>query len=276
MAMDSFAILQIVFSILLGASLGSFLNVVAHRSVAGHSWWGKERSFCEFCGKELSALELIPLVSWVIQKGRCRSCETRLSPRYLVVEVLGAATAGFVAWEWGPSWAYVFSMALLVGLLLNSLTDYETGDVFDTFALLMGIMGFALRLFGGRDALVDGLLGAAVGWGIFAAIIVTTRLIMGQEGMGWGDACFMGGTGALLGWKMTLLAFYMGIMCGGAGIAWLMLRGKVKWGRGDSLPLVPYLSAGFFLTLLCGPEVFDFLGLRFRDFSIFQAGWPWQ
>jgi leader peptidase (prepilin peptidase)/N-methyltransferase len=266
-------VFQIVFSAILGASLGSFLNVVAHRSVGGRPWWGKERSVCESCGKVLTTFELIPLASWLIQRGRCRGCGARVSPRYFIVELIGATATGLMAWRWGLSWAYLFSMVGIVGLLLNALTDYESGYVFDSFALFIGVCGFLLRIAGGRDALMDGLIGAAVGWSIFAVIIVVSRILMGSEGMGWGDACFMGGIGALLGWKMTLLAFYMGCMAGGLICIVLLFRGKVKWGRRDSLPLVPYLAAGCFLTFLYGPQILYAIGLRFQYYI--QAGWPW-
>lgn len=260
-------IFQIIISALLGASLGSFFNVVAHRSVAGKPWWGKERSVCESCGKELTSVELIPLVSWVIQRGRCRGCNARVSPRYFIVEVVGAVAAGLLAWRWGLTWAFTLSMVGAFGLLLNALTDYETGDVFDIFALTMGVCGLLIRLFGGRDAFIDGLIAAAVGWTLFAVIILVSR-----GGMGWGDACLMGGAGAIFGWKMTLLAFYLGIMAGGVGIAWLMLRGKVKWGRRDSVPLVPYLAVGGILTLLWGPRLLRFIGDHFD--RLFLPGWP--
>ncbi|MDR1620810.1 MAG: hypothetical protein LBS00_00375, partial [Synergistaceae bacterium] len=82
-----------------------------------------------------------------------------------------------------------------------------------------------------------------------------------------------GGAGAILGWKMTLLAFYIGIIAGGGGIAYLMLRGKIKWGRGDSIPLVPFLAVGGVVTFLCGPQALNVIGLRLQYFI--QAGWPW-
>jgi len=266
--MSALSILHVVISVMLGASLGSFFNVVAHRSVKGRPWWGKERSVCESCGKELTAVELIPLVSWFVQRGRCRSCKACISPRYILVEILGAASAGLVAWRWGVSWAYLLSMVGCFGLLVNALTDYESGDVFDVFPFAMGICGLVIRVFGGLDAFVDGLIGAAVGGGLFAFIILVSR-----GGMGWGDVSFMAGFGALLGWKMTLLAFYSGIMAGGFGIVWLMLRGKVKWGRRDSVPLVPYLAAGGLLTLLVGPQIILYIGMRYQ--RVFQVGWPW-
>jgi leader peptidase (prepilin peptidase)/N-methyltransferase len=185
-----------------------------------------------------------------------------------VVELLGAAAAGLMAWRWGLSLAYLLSMAGCFGILINALTDYESGDIFDAFPLAMGIFGLAVRAFGGMDAFVDGLAGAAVGGSLFALIIFASR-----GGMGWGDATFMAGFGAVLGWKMTLLAFYSGIMAGGVGIAWLMIRGKVKWGRKDSVPLVPYLAAGGLFTLVYGPQVIQKIGSRFQ--LVFMPGWPW-
>ncbi|MDR1873569.1 MAG: prepilin peptidase [Synergistaceae bacterium] len=265
--MNFILFLQIVFSALLGASLGSFFNVVAHRSVEGRPWWGRARSICESCGRELTLPELIPLVSWPAQRGRCRGCNERISPRYFVVEVVGAVAAGLLAWRWGFTWAFFLSMAGAFGLLLNALTDYEAGDVFDIFALVMGICGLLIRLFGGRDAVVDGLIGVALGWSLFAVIILVSR-----GGMGWGDACFMGGAGAIFGWKMTLLAFYLGIMAGGFGVFWLMFRGKVKWGRKDSIHLVPFLAVGGFLTLLWGPWLLYLLGEHLG--RPFLTDWP--
>jgi leader peptidase (prepilin peptidase)/N-methyltransferase len=173
-----------------------------------------------------------------------------------------------MAWRWGIGAAYFLSMTGCFGILLNALTDYESGDVFDAFPLVMGVCGLVIRLWGGSAALLDGFAGAAVGGGLFAAIIIVSR-----GGMGWGDASFMAGFGAVLGWKMTLLAFYAGIMTGGAGAIYLMLRGKVKWGRRDSFPLVPYLAGGGFMTLLYGPEMLYYVGLRFHH--LIQPGWPW-
>lgn len=254
--------------------MGSFLNVVAHRSIEGRPWWGKERSTCEACGHVLTPCELIPILSWFLQRGRCRSCGASLSPRYLLVELIGAAGAAGAAGRWGPSWAGVLVLFAFFGLLLNALTDFESGDVFDAFALAPGVVGMLLRCAGGREALLDGLAGAAVGWGVFAVIILGTVLILSREGMGWGDAFFMGGMGAVMGWKLTLLAFYLGIMVGGFGIVLLMLVGRVRWGRGDAVPLVPYLAVGCYLTLLWGPQILGFIGQRFPNPAAFLPSWP--
>ncbi|GHS87335.1 prepilin peptidase [Synergistales bacterium] len=259
---------HIVFSCLLGACLGSFLNVVAHRTVINKPWWGSERSVCESCGHMLAFHELIPICSWIVQRGRCLKCKAPVSPRYIVVELTGAFIGGVLAWRWGMTFGYLFSMICAFGFLLSALTDYESQDVFDIFAFSMGAVGIALRLFGGRDAVIDGLLGAMSGWGVFALIIVVSR-----GGMGWGDACLMGGAGALLGWKLTLLAFYLGCFVGGAGVLYLLWRGKIKWGRRDAMPFVPHLAVGALLAMTVGPRILYFIGVRLSAYPIYP-GWP--
>ncbi|GHS95244.1 prepilin peptidase [Synergistales bacterium] len=263
-----YSVLHVVFSGLLGACLGSFLNVVAHRSVINKPWWGSERSVCESCGHTLTFFELIPVISWMVQRGRCAECGLHISARYIAVELIGAFVGCLLAWRWGLTFGYVFSMVCAFGFFLSALTDYESQDVFDVFAFFMGAVGITLRLFGGRDAVIDGLIGVAVGFGVFALIIIVSR-----GGMGWGDACLMGGAGALFGWKLTLLAFYLGCFAGAVGVFYLLWRGRVKWGRGDAMPFVPYLAAGALLAMTFGSQMLYFTGIRLSGYPIYP-GWP--
>ena len=261
----------LILSAVLGGCMGSFLDVVARRSLEGRPWWGKERSVCDSCGHVLSAVELIPVVSWLLQRGRCRACHAPVSARYLIVELVAAAGTVSLVWRWGgvSLWACALSLAGLAGALLNALTDWESGDVFDAFALAVGAAGELIRLGGGGEALLDGALGAAAGWGVFAFIILVSR-----GGRGWGDACFLGGMGAGLGWKLTLLAFYLGIMLGGAGVFGLILCGRVRIGRRDSIPLVPCLAVGCYLTLLWGPQLLALLGAYLAMPAPLLPSWP--
>ena len=259
---------MITFGVI-GACFGSFLNVIAHRSIQGRSWWGSERSRCESCGHILSAYELIPVLSWLILRGRCKSCGERISVRYVLVEIICAVMAMMIYSRLGLSWACLIACIGSCGLVVNSLTDIESGDVFDVFAIVPGILGLLLRIAGGWPALLDGLEGALFGWGIFAAIIIISR-----GGMGWGDASFMGGMGAVLGLKFTMLALYLGIMAGGLWVMFLMIMGRVKWGRGDTIPLVPFLSVGCFITMIFGTDIFAYLASRFTYTDVFAASWP--
>ena len=141
---------------ILGACLGSFLNVCAHRSLQGRSWWGNERSVCESCGHVLGALELIPVISWLVLKGRCKNCGARISVRYVLVEVVCAALAVMILSRWGLSWACAIAAVGTCGLVVNSLTDIESGEVLDLFAITPGVIALLLRIAGGKWAVLDG------------------------------------------------------------------------------------------------------------------------
>ena len=260
---------QLITAGIFGACMGSFLNVVAHRSLQGRSWWGNERSVCESCGHVLGVMELIPVVSWLILRGKCRNCGAKISIRYILVEVVCAVLAVMILAKWGISWACALAAVGTCGLVVNSLTDIESGEVLDAFAIFPGVLGLLIRIAGGKWAVLDGVEGALAGWGIFAAIILLSR-----GGMGWGDAVFMGGMGAVLGLRFTLLAFYCGIMAGGFWSVILLVIGKVKWGRHDAIPLVPFLAVGCFIVMIWGPEIFGWLSHRMSYSEIFTVSWP--
>ena len=255
-----FSFIFVLFSVLLGASMGSFLNVVASRTVEGRPWWGGERSRCDRCGKVLSAAELVPLLSWFAFSGRCRSCGVKIPARYLLVEVFGAALGGLIAWKWGPSATAAFAALVAAGLFLNALTDLYSGFVYDLLAWGLGIAGLALRVFGGWGALAEGLLGAGLGFAVIAVIIIASR-----GGMGWGDASLAAGMGAALGWRLAAWGLYTGFMMGGLTALALLLSRRVR--RKDPIPLGPFLAAGGILAMLTGSWFFSYLGM--------SPGWPW-
>lgn len=249
-----------VLGAILGASLGSFLNVVAERTIEGRSWWGCERSCCSSCGKGLDACDLVPVFSYLWLRGKCRVCDNPIPLRCFWVEVLGAFLGGLIAWRWGLSWALPLAFTVSFGLFLNSLTDLYSGFIYDAFALVPGIASLVLRIPGGFPALLDGVLGAAVSFGFIALIIVVSR-----GGMGWGDAVLMAGVGAALGWRLSCVGLYLGLMAGGVFALILLAMGRVK--RKTAIPLGPFLAIGSVLALLLGPFLLAFWG--------WMPGWPW-
>ncbi len=260
------------FGFLLGSVLGSFLNVVARRTVAGESWWGKSRSRCDACGTFLTSSELIPLLSWLVQRGRCRTCGAAIPKSYFYVELVCALIGALVTARWGQALpeGVVNGKALLPLLLastaayslyLNALTDLYSGYIFDLFALAPGALGLLLRVGGGGQGLTDGLLGAALGYGIIACIILLSR-----GGMGWGDAHLMAGLGSILGWKMTGTALYFGFLLGGFWAVLLLVTGRAK--RKDAIPLGPFLALGGLAAILCGPSFLAWFGIA--------SEWPWN
>ena len=202
-------------------------------------------------------------------RGRCRVCKAKISVRYILVEIVCAVLAVMILTRWGMSWATLLVSIGTCGLVVNSLTDIESGEVLDVFSITPGVMALVIRIAGGKWAVLDGVAGALIGWGIFAAIIFLSR-----GGMGWGDAVFMCGMGAVLGWRLTLLAFYLGIMTGGVWAIALLIIGRVKWGRHDSLPLVPFLAVGCFAAMIWGVEIFAWLTERMRYYDVFIISWP--
>ncbi|MCL1940471.1 MAG: prepilin peptidase [Synergistaceae bacterium] len=252
----------------IGACLASFINVVAERSISNRPWWGKERSSCKICKKYLTASELIPVLSFIFQRGRCRGCGNFIGMRYFIVEITGAVISGSLFARWGISPAFLAALTAAFFLFLNALTDYQEGYIFDIFSMGMLVPAFLFRLAGGAPALLNGLYGAAAGFCLFALIIIVSR-----GGMGWGDAFLMCGLGGFLGWELILIAFYIGIMVGGLGAAYLMIRGKVKWGKKQSIPLGPYLAFGGYLTLLYGPDILAYINKRLG--LQLMGGFPW-
>lgn len=249
-----------VFSVLLGACMGSFLNAVALRTVEERSWWGSERSRCFSCGRVLGPIELVPLLSWLFLMGRCRTCGERIPLRYPLAELAGALLAGLLGWRWGISFAGLFALASGFLLLLNALTDLYSGYIYDAFALVLLGTGFLLRVAGGWTALLDGFYGALAGAGVIILIILLSR-----GGMGWGDAWLMAGTGAALGWQLTLVALYFGFIVGGIVALGLLVMKLVN--RKDPIPLGPFLALGAVLAMIWGPSLWGWFDIAMK--------WPW-
>lgn len=254
------SVLFILISAALGASMGSFLNVVASRTVDVRPWWGEERSSCDSCGRKLTALELIPIFSWLLLRRGCMSCGAKIPLRYLGVEVGGALIGAIIAWRWGFSVTAVIAAVIAFGLFLNALTDLYSGYVYDLFAWGLGVAGMLMRIGGGFPALFDGLCGALLGFAVIAVIILVSR-----GGMGWGDASLMAGAGAALGVKLTAWALYTGFMIGGVIALALLVTGRVK--RKDAIPLGPFLALGGIVSIVTGSWFYSFLGM--------SLAWPW-
>lgn len=243
-----------------GAVIGSFINAAAMRTVADKKWWGNERSVCDSCGRTLSALELIPVVSYIVLGGKCRTCGKKIAPRHFICELgCGLLSVGYVHFLL-PSPALFFALAMLPFLLFHTLTDFESGYIYDSWAIAMAVAGILIRLWGGLPALIDGALGAALGFGFIYLIVFVSR-----GGMGVGDAMLMLGIGSFFGWKMTITAMYEGFMLGGIIILPLLAMKKVS--RHDAVPLGPFLAAGSVLAIFTSQLIFAWLG--------FELPWPW-
>lgn len=247
-----------------GACVGSFINAAAMRTVLDRKWWGSERSVCDTCGAVLGASELIPVISFILLRGKCRHCGARIPIRHFAAELAAGTLAACLFARWGLSMALAMSLIVLFFSLFNSMTDLENGFIYDVWALAPCALGLLLRLTESLAAAGDGVLGALLGGGLIALIIILSR-----GGMGWGDAMLMAGLGGCLGWRYTAITLYAGFMLGGIVILPLIALKKVS--RKDAIPLGPFLAAGGITALFFGDAALS----RLVWLIDAAPAWPW-
>jgi leader peptidase (prepilin peptidase)/N-methyltransferase len=237
---------------LFGLSVGSFLNVVIYRLPRGKSAIAG-RSRCPACGRPLGWKDLIPLLSYLLLRGRCRYCRASISPRYPAVELLTAVlfTALFYRYGFSPALGkYLFLCSLLVAASFIDLEHYLIPDRL-VFAGFLG--GIPLGLLAGDVGIKSAFLGAALAGGFFLLVVVISK-----GGMGGGDVKLAGMTGLFLGWPLAAPFLLATIFFGGAAGILLLLLGVKK--RKDLVPYGPFISAGALVALFAGWEVIAWYG----------------
>ncbi len=223
---------------LFGLVLGSFANVLVHRLPRGESivWPG---SRCPECGHPIAWFDNVPLLSWLLLRGRCRHCRAPISRRYPLVELAFAVLWGGVLAALGPTLPALGGGVFLSLLLVLALIDLETMLLPDVLTLGGTAAGLALAWLEGR--LPDAAIGAAAGYGVFAAIAWIYRRLTGREGLGGGDWKLLAMIGAFLGWRalpfVVFASALVGLVVGGA---WLVLAGR---GLRAEIPYGPFLAA---------------------------------
>jgi len=273
---------------LFGLLVGSFLNVVIHRvPVMLERTWrrecleldGKEapaeapynlvvpRSACPSCKAPITALQNIPVVSWLLLKGKCKACGTRISARYPLVELLTALMSAAVAWKFGFSWALAAALVLTWFLVALAFIDIDTQLLPDSMTLPLLWLGLLLAIvlpaIDGARLPVDlrsAVIGAIAGYLSLWSVYHLFRLLTGKEGMGFGDFKLLAALGAWLGWQM-LLPIIIGAAGVGAlvGIVAILLKARDK---GVPMAFGPYLAAAGWLVLMFGPQLVGaYLGL---------------
>jgi leader peptidase (prepilin peptidase) / N-methyltransferase len=278
---------------LVGLVVGSFLNVVAYRlpimmelvwrrqreelaeepfEPPPHAregrfdlWW--PRSACPNCGTPISALQNVPVLSYLWLRGKCAACGAAVSKRYPVVEATAALASLVVAWMFGPTWATPAALLFTWALIALALIDFDTKLLPDAVTLPLMWAGLLLSLIevDGAPLFADlrsSVIGAAAGYLSLWAVYHLFKLATGKEGMGYGDFKLLAALGAWLGWQLLPLVILLSAAVGSiVGIALIVLRGR---SRQATMPFGPYLAAAGWIALLWGPDLVDWYSGLYR------------
>jgi leader peptidase (prepilin peptidase)/N-methyltransferase len=267
---------------LLGLCVGSFLNVVIHRlpKMMEQEWQAqcaelrgepqsetaplslaRPRSRCPHCGHGITAMENIPLISYLlILRGKCSGCGQRISPRYPLVELLTGLLSAYVAWHFGPTLQAASALLLIWALIALAVIDLDTQLLPDSITLPLLWLGLLVNLGGGFVDLASAVLGAMTGYLALWSVYWLFKLATGKEGMGYGDFKLLAALGAWLGWQMLPAIILLSSVVGAiVGIALIV---AARHGRNVPIPFGPYLAAAGAIALFWGDTLTQrYLGL---------------
>jgi leader peptidase (prepilin peptidase)/N-methyltransferase len=263
--------------------VGSFLNVVIYRlPIMMEREWRAQceefsslpqrdlpdgrfdlvmpRSRCPSCGTMITAWQNIPVLSYLLLRGRCANCQVRISSRYPIIEALTAVLTAIVAWRFGFGWEAAAAILLTWSLIAISVIDIDKQLIPDSISLPLLWIGLTLSLFhpleGSDKLFIDpesSIVGALAGYLSLWSIYHLFRLVTGKEGMGYGDFKLLAALGAWLGWQMLPLIIMLSAVVGAiAGIGMIVL---VRHDRHIPIPFGPYLAAAGWIALLYGPQI---------------------
>lgn len=246
---DRLPALLIAYASILGLLVGSFLNVVAYRVPRGQSVVTPP-SACPACKRRLTAVDLVPVLSYVALRGRCRTCRTPISAQYPLAEAAAGLLYGFAAWKLGFQAELAAALLLVSVLLVISVTDLREMIIPDRIIAVGFALAFAIRLWAHPEPWYNYAIGSVAGFLLLLAIGWLGERMTGQMSMGGGDIKLMLFTGLLLGWKLTLLGVLLASAAGALyGLAGIALGRRT---RTQPLPFGPFLALGAVLAYFYG------------------------
>jgi leader peptidase (prepilin peptidase)/N-methyltransferase len=260
----------------LGLAVGSFLNVVIHRlpKMMEREWQAqcaelrgetppaaarldlvRPRSRCPSCGHQITALENIPLASYLWLRGRCAACKAAIGIRYPIVEAFSGIATAYCAWRFGFGYAAFGAMLFTWCMIALAVIDIDTQLLPDSITLPLLWAGLLLNLRGTFVDLQSAVIGAVAGYLVLWTVYWAFRLATGKEGMGFGDFKLLAAIGAWLGWKMLPLVILASSFVGAvAGIGLMILARR---GRDVPIPFGPYLAGAGLIALFWGKTIVD-------------------
>lgn len=270
-------VIFITLSVILGLIVGSFLNVVIHRlpKMMEQEWHnnclelqGKEapeqtkytlskpRSACPKCQHQISALENIPILSYLILGGKCKACKTKISIRYPFVEALTGLLIGLVAWQFGYTYTTLFAWVFTLALIALTFIDFDTQLLPDDITLPLLWLGLLFNMNNGFIDLESAVIGAVIGYLILWSVYWLFKIVTGKEGMGYGDFKLLAALGAWFGWQLIPAVILLSSVLGAViGIGLIVFRGKEG---GTAIPFGPFLALGGIAALFYGQQLASF------------------
>lgn len=264
----------ISFITIIGLMIGSFLNVVIYRlpEMMKRNWLQQcaelrgetiesqptfnlitPRSACIHCGHKITALENIPIISYLALRGRCSQCQAHISLRYPVVEAITAFMSGFVAWCFGFSFITIATLILVWALIALAVIDLNTQLLPDDITLPLLWLGLLVNMGNGFTDIHSAIIGAVAGYLSLWLIYWGFKLITGKEGMGYGDFKLLSAIGAWLGWSMLPLVIIFSSLVGAIVGIGLIVAAKLK--KNIPISFGPYLVGGALIALFWGEKL---------------------
>lgn len=269
--------LFIGISVIFGLLVGSFLNVVIHRMpiMMEQEWHanclelqGKDipeapkynlitpRSACPKCQHQITALENIPVISYLFLRGKCRGCQAHISMRYPIVEAVTGFLIGAVAAKFGYTHTTLFAWLFVFALITLTCIDYDTQLLPDDITLPLLWLGLLFNLNDGFVSLSSAVIGAMAGYLILWSIYWLFKLVTGKEGMGYGDFKLLAAIGAWFGWQLLPAVILLSSVIGAViGIAMIVFKNK---DRQTAIPFGPFLALGGMAALFYGQRLAGF------------------
>jgi leader peptidase (prepilin peptidase)/N-methyltransferase len=267
----------VTFSVIFGLVVGSFLNVVIHRlpKMMEREWHnnclelqGKDvpeqpkytivtpRSACPNCGHQITALENIPILSYLVLGGKCKGCKAKISMRYPLIEALTGAVIGLVAYQYGYTYTTLFAWIFVLALIAMTFIDFDTQLLPDDLTLPLLWLGLLFNINGGFTDLKSAVIGAMAGYFILWSVYWLFKIVTGKEGMGYGDFKLLAAIGAWFGWTLLPAVILLSSVVGAViGIGLMVFQGK---GRSTAIPFGPFLALGGIAALFFGKTLASF------------------
>jgi leader peptidase (prepilin peptidase) / N-methyltransferase len=264
-----------VASLLFGLSVGSFLNVVIYRlpKMLETQWTqdclehlgqpgetpaapfnlNRPASHCPSCQHKIRPWENIPVISWLMLRGRCSNCHNPISPRYPIIEAVTGLLSLTVAMHFGLSWATAGALLLTWALIALSMIDFDVQMLPDNITLPFLWLGLLLSLHGIFADTQAAIIGAVAGYLSLWSVYQLFKRLTGKEGMGYGDFKLLAMLGAWLGWQYLPQIILLSALVGAVvGVSLILLRGR---DRNIPIPFGPYLAAAGWISLMWGDTI---------------------